>query len=61
VVFVDRGKGYFEPREVTTGARSDGKVEIVSGLEPGERIVISGNFLIDSESQLKTALGGAAK
>jgi Cu(I)/Ag(I) efflux system membrane fusion protein len=61
VVYVDRGKGYFEPREVKTGARSEGKVEIVSGLEPGERIVISGNFLIDSESQLKTALGGAAK
>ena len=61
VVFVDRGKGYFEPREVTTGARSEGKVEIVTGLQPGERIVTSGNFLIDSESQLKTALGGASK
>ncbi len=60
-VFVDRGKGYFEPREVKTGARSDGHVEILSGLQPGERIVISGNFLIDSESQLKTALGGASK
>ena len=61
VVYVDRGKGYFEPREVKMGARSEGKVEIVSGLQPGERIVISGNFLIDSESQLKTALGGASK
>jgi len=61
VVFVDRGKGYFEPREVTLGARSEGRVEILSGLQPGERIVISGNFLIDSESQLKTALGGASK
>jgi RND family efflux transporter MFP subunit len=61
VVFVDRGKGYFEPREVTTGARSDGRVEILSGLQPGERIVVSGNFLIDSESQLKTALGRASK
>jgi membrane fusion protein, copper/silver efflux system len=61
VVFVDRGKGYFEPREVKLGAQSDGRVEILSGLLPGERIVISGNFLIDSESQLKTALGGAAK
>jgi multidrug efflux pump subunit AcrA (membrane-fusion protein) len=61
VVFVDRGKGYFEPREVTLGGRSEGRVEILSGLQPGERIVISGNFLIDSESQLKTALGGASK
>jgi membrane fusion protein, copper/silver efflux system len=61
VVFVDRGKGYFEPREVTIGARTDGRVEILSGLQPGERIVVSGNFLIDSESQLKTALGGASK
>jgi RND family efflux transporter MFP subunit len=61
VVFVDRGKGYFEPREVKLGSRSEGRVEILSGLQPGERIVISGNFLIDSESQLKTALGGASK
>jgi RND family efflux transporter MFP subunit len=61
VVFVDRSKGYFEPREVKLGSRSEGRVEILSGLQPGERIVISGNFLIDSESQLKTALGGASK
>jgi len=61
VVFVDRGKGFFEPREVKPGARSDGNVEILDGLKAGERIVISGNFLIDSESQLKTALGGASK
>jgi RND family efflux transporter MFP subunit len=61
VVFVDRGKGYFEPREVKLGGRSEGRVEILSGLQPGERIVVSGNFLIDSESQLKTSLGGASK
>ena len=61
MVFVDRGNGYFEPRDVTIGAQTDGRVEILSGLQPGERIVTSGNFLIDSESQLKTALGGASK
>ena len=60
-VFVDRGNGYFEPRDVKIGAQTDGRIEILSGLKPGERIVISGNFLIDSESQLKTALGGASK
>jgi RND family efflux transporter MFP subunit len=60
-VFVDRGKGYFEPRDVKIGAQNSGRTEILSGLKAGERIVISGNFLIDSESQLKTALGGASK
>jgi RND family efflux transporter MFP subunit len=60
-VFVDRGNGYFEPRDVKIGAQNSGRTEILSGLRAGERIVISGNFLIDSESQLKTALGGASK
>ncbi len=60
-VFVDRGAGYFEPRDVKIGAQNGGRTEILSGLKAGERIVISGNFLIDSESQLKTALGGASK
>ena len=53
VVFVDRGNGYFEPRDVKIGAQSDGRMEILSGLKAGERIVTSGNFLIDSESRLK--------
>jgi len=61
VVFVDRGKGFFEPRPVKVGARGEGKVEILEGLKEGERIVVSGNFLMDSESQLKTAAGGAGK
>ena len=52
-VFVDRGKGFFEPRAVTIGAQGEGQTEILSGLKAGERIVISGNFLLDSESQLK--------
>src|ERR1019366_671513 len=57
-VFVDRGNGFFEPRQVTTGKRSDNRVQILSGLTGGERIVISGNFLVDSESQMKAAASG---
>ncbi|HEX9136692.1 MAG TPA: efflux RND transporter periplasmic adaptor subunit, partial [Nitrospirota bacterium] len=52
-VFVDLGNGYFEPRKVETGWRFGDRVEIVKGLAPGERIAISGNFLIDSESRMK--------
>jgi len=57
-VFVDRGDGNLEPRPVQTGDRVGDRIVIRSGLQPGERIVISGNFLIDSESQLKSALSG---
>ncbi len=57
-VFVARGNGFFEPREVETGWRIGNRVEIVKGLEPGERIVTSGNFLIDSESKLEMAAAG---
>ncbi len=57
-VFVDRGKGLFEPREVETGWRFDDRVEIRKGLKPGERIAVSGNFLIDSESKLQLAAEG---
>ncbi|MCL5744694.1 MAG: efflux RND transporter periplasmic adaptor subunit [Acidobacteria bacterium] len=60
IVFVDRGNGYLEPRDVETGERIGDRLEILKGLKPGERIVISGNFLIDSESQLKAAAGGMA-
>jgi membrane fusion protein, copper/silver efflux system len=57
-VFVDLGNGLFEPREVETGWRFANRVEIVKGLEPGERIVVSGNFLIDSESRMELAAAG---
>jgi RND family efflux transporter MFP subunit len=57
-VFVDRGNGYFEPRQVKTGEREGGRIQILSGLRQGERIVTSGNFLIDSESQMKAAASG---
>jgi RND family efflux transporter MFP subunit len=52
-VFVDRGNGYFEPRAVKIGEQTNGRIEILSGLKAGERIVVSGNFLMDSESRLK--------
>ncbi|HZP60718.1 MAG TPA: efflux RND transporter periplasmic adaptor subunit, partial [Opitutaceae bacterium] len=55
-IFVDRGNGYFEPRPVKIGAQTGGRIEILSGLQPGDRIVTSGNFLIDSETQLKAAM-----
>jgi Cu(I)/Ag(I) efflux system membrane fusion protein/cobalt-zinc-cadmium efflux system membrane fusion protein len=57
VVFVNRGDGYLEPREVELGARSGEDLVVVKGLKEGEEIVTSANFLIDSESQLQAALG----
>lgn len=57
VVLIELGGGAFEPREVTLGARGDGYVEVVQGLEASERVVVNGNFLIDAESNLKAALG----
>ena len=59
-VFVDRGNGFLEPRQVEVGERFEDKIVILKGLQAGERIVTSGNFLIDSESQLKSAAGGMA-
>jgi hypothetical protein len=56
-VFVARDGGFFEPREVTLGARSEGNFyEVLAGLEAGERIVTSGQFMLDSESQLREAI-----
>lgn len=55
IVFVDHGNGYFEPRTVETGWRLGDRVQVTAGLEPGEHIVVSGNFLIDSESRMRLA------
>ena len=57
-VFVDRGNGLFEPREVETGWRLGNRVEITKGLVPGEKIAMSGTFLIDSESRMELAAQG---
>jgi RND family efflux transporter MFP subunit len=56
-VFVVHEAGYFEPRKITTGATLDGKIVVLSGLQAGETVVTSGNFLVDSESRLKSATG----
>ncbi|MGR9014610.1 MAG: efflux RND transporter periplasmic adaptor subunit [Gammaproteobacteria bacterium] len=54
-VFVVRAPGKFEPRTVTLGLSSNGKVAVLDGVEAGERVVISAQFLIDSESKLREA------
>ena len=53
IVYVDRGEGLFEPREVATGLTTEGGIEILQGLKAGERVASAANFLIDSEAQLK--------
>ncbi|WP_373499634.1 efflux RND transporter periplasmic adaptor subunit [Desulfococcus sp.] len=58
VVLVDKGAGYLEPREIRTGVKAGAFFEVVEGLAAGERVVTSANFLIDSESKLKEAVGG---
>jgi membrane fusion protein, copper/silver efflux system len=57
-VFVDKGEGRFQPREVKLGHRGSGYVEVRQGLADGEPVVVSANFLIDAESNLKAALKG---
>jgi RND family efflux transporter MFP subunit len=58
-VYVERGAGLFEPRRVETGWRFGDRVAIVKGLEAGDRIVVAGTFLIDSESRMKLAAAQA--
>jgi membrane fusion protein, copper/silver efflux system len=58
LVLLDKGEGRFEPRAVKLGRRGDGRVEIVDGLTEGDKVVVSANFLIDAESNLKAALQG---
>ena len=53
VVWVESAPGSFESREVRVGQRSNDKIQILSGLNPGDKVAVSGGYLIDSESQLK--------
>jgi Cu(I)/Ag(I) efflux system membrane fusion protein len=56
VVFLDLGDGRFEPRNVKTGLRGDGRVEVMAGVKAGDRVVVAANFLLDAESNLTSAL-----
>lgn len=56
LTFVDLGSGRLEPREVHVGREADGYYEILSGVQEGEKVVTSANFLIDSESRLKSTI-----
>ena len=60
-VFVDRGNGYFEPRAVEAGWHADNLVQVVKGLEAGERVVAAATFLVDSESRLQGVLAANQK
>lgn len=57
IAFIDHGQGSLEPREIQTGPQIDDSVVVLKGLQPGDRIVSSANFLVDSEAQIQSALG----
>ena len=56
IAVMSLGGGYFDPRDVKLGVSSDGLVQVLEGIKEGEKIVISSQFLIDSESNLKAAI-----
>ncbi len=61
VVIVAGDAGHFRPAEITPGREGDGKTEVLAGLQQGERVVVSGQFLIDSEASLKGVLARMEK
>jgi Cu(I)/Ag(I) efflux system membrane fusion protein/cobalt-zinc-cadmium efflux system membrane fusion protein len=60
IVFVDKGDGSLEPRDVQLGPQAGDEYIVLKGLKAGEHIVTSANFLVDSESQLQAAIGSFA-
>jgi len=57
IAFIDHGEGNLESREIQTGPQVDGSIVVLKGLRPGDHIVSSANFLVDSEAQLQAAQG----
>jgi Cu(I)/Ag(I) efflux system membrane fusion protein len=60
LVFVDKGQGHYEPREVSIGEQVPGGYRVRGGLVAGERVVVSANFLLDSESSIRSAIARAS-
>jgi Cu(I)/Ag(I) efflux system membrane fusion protein len=60
IVFLKAADGTLQPREVVAGVASDDRVEIRSGVQAGDTVVASATFLVDAESNLKSALGSMA-
>ncbi|CDM59865.1 efflux RND transporter periplasmic adaptor subunit [Rhizobium favelukesii] len=56
VVFIDKGDGQFEPKDVTLGVRGEDQTEITKGIAAGDKVVVAANFLLDAESNLNSAL-----
>lgn len=61
IVFVEKGEGRFEPREIKTGVHADSYVAVLEGLEAGDKVLTSANFFIDAEANLSAALRALAK
>ncbi len=57
IAVIALGGGYFDPREIKLGVMAEGYVQVLEGIKEGEKIVVSSQFLIDSESNLKAAIG----
>jgi Cu(I)/Ag(I) efflux system membrane fusion protein len=60
VIFLDKGNGRFEPKEIKLGSKLDGFYQVLSGVQEGEKIAASSVFLLDSESRLSEAMGAMA-
>lgn len=60
VVFVEKSNGNYEPREVVVGQKTENDYEIKQGVHEKEKVVVSGNFLIDSESRLQSSLSASS-
>ena len=61
IVFVRDADGMLQPREIVLGVRAADRVQVLGGLEPGETIVASGNFLVAAESRLAGSGGSGAR